>query len=329
MRRRDFITILGATAVAWPHAGRAQGPVKSNPRIGVLWHAANAEGEEPYFTALREGFEDIGYVEGRNITFYHRFPNELPDRFRAMAAELVSSGVDVLIGLGAAVAPYLKEATTTIPIVFVIVPDPVGSKLVDSLAHPGGNATGLTTMAPELSGKRLQLIKETMPELTRIGLLVNPAAQIAQLYVQEARAAAATLGLGVQIFEARSLDQLPEVFDAMSRAGLRALMVNQEGLFFVGRERIAHLAIEHRLATCVWSRETLEAGALMSYGPDLVAICRRTAVLVQKILNGATPAELPVEQPTKFQFVINLRTAKALGLAIPQSLLVRADEVIE
>jgi putative ABC transport system substrate-binding protein len=187
----------------------------------------------------------------------------------------------------------------------------------------------MSTIAPELTGKRLELIREAIPDLTGIALLINPDAQISRLYVQEAQAAAETLGLRVEVFEARSLDQLPRAFEAAARAGLRAMMINQEGLFFVGRAQIARLAIEHRLATCVWSPETLKAGALMSYGPNLAAICRRTAVFVQKIVNGVKPAEIPVEQPTKFQFGINLTTAKVLGMNISPMLIARADEVIE
>jgi ABC-type uncharacterized transport system substrate-binding protein len=309
-----------------PFASHAQ---TARPRIGVLWHAANAQEEEPYFSALSQGLRDYGYVDGRNIALVHRFPDETPERFKAMATELAAMPVDVLIGIGAAASPDVKNATATIPVVFVFVPDPVGSKFVESLARPGGNVTGLTSIAPELSGKRLQLLKEAIPDLMRLALLINPHAPVSRLYVDEVRAAAAKLGLRVEIFEAGSLVELPSAFGAMAKAGVRSVMINQEGLFFVGRAQIARLAVEHRLPTCVWSRETLEAGALMSYGPDLVTIARRTAVFVDKILKGAKPGELPVEQPTRFQLLINLKTAKALGLAIPRELLVRADGVIE
>jgi ABC-type uncharacterized transport system substrate-binding protein len=328
MRRREFITLIGGAA-AWPLVARAQQPTAKMPRVGVLWHAANAAAEGPYFRALMEGFRKLGYVEGRNITIENRFPNEVPAQFKSMAADLVSLQVDVLIGVGAIASQYVKNASATIPIVFIYAPDPVGSKLVDSLAHPGRNATGLTIMAPELTGKRLQFLKETIPGLTRVALLTNPNAQISNLYITEAQAAATNLGLDLQKFEARSLEELRPTFESMTRAGSQALSINSEGLFYVGRETIAKLAIEHRLPTCVWSRETLEAGALMSYGPDQIAICRRAAVYVDKILKGAKPAELPVEQPTKFQFLINLKTAKALGLTVPPTLLTSADEVIE
>jgi putative ABC transport system substrate-binding protein len=187
----------------------------------------------------------------------------------------------------------------------------------------------MSTISPELSGKRLELIKEAIPELTRVAVLTNPNAKISELYVREAHTAANTLGLSVEIFEARSLSELPGAFEAIAKAGMRALMINQEGLFFVGRAQIAELAIAHQLVTCVWSPEVLKAGALMSYGPNIVAICRRTAVFVQKILNGTKPAEIPVELPTKFELGINLKTAQALRIRIPPTLLARADEVIE
>lgn len=329
LSRRGFITFLGATAAAWPLAARPQQRSAKTSMIGVLWHAANAEEEAPYFKALLEGFRDLGYVEGRNIVFEHRFPNEIPERFASMAAELVSLNVDVLVGVGANASPYAKRATAKIPVVFMYVPDPVASKLVDSLARPGGNATGLTNLSVGLSGKRVQFLKDAVPKLARVGLLVNPNAQITRLYVEETRAAADKLRLTIQVFEARSLDELARAFDEMARAGMQALAINADGLFFQGRATIARLALARRLPLCVWSRETLVAGALMSYGPDQIVISRRVAVFVDKILKGARPAELPVEQPSRFEFLINLKTARQLGLKVPRDLLVQASEVIE
>jgi putative tryptophan/tyrosine transport system substrate-binding protein len=328
MKRRAFITLAAGTMFARVTNVRAQ-PAHKIPKIGVLWHAANAAGEEPYFTALREGFRDLGYIEGGNIAFEDRFPNESPDKFKAMATELAAIPVDVLIGIGAAASPYVKAASSSIPVVFAIVPDPVGSGLVKSLARPGENATGLSTIAPELSGKRLELIKEVDTDVKRVALLVNPQAQVSRLYIDNARAAAEKLGVEIDVFQASSLNDLPGAFEMVERTGLRAMVVDQEGLFFVGRSQIARLSLEHRLITCVWSAETLRAGALLSYGPNLVTICRRIPILVQKILSGTEPAEIPVEQPTRFELGINLKTAKALGLTIPATLLARADEVIE
>src|SRR5258708_14202567 len=216
----------------------------------------------------------------------HRFPNEMPDHFRAMASELVQIPVDILIAIGAASSQYVKTATATIPIIFVFVPDPVGMRLVDSLARPGGNATGLTSIAPELSGRLWQLWKEVVPSLKKVALLINPDAEVSRLYVEQAEAAARQLGVAVEPFKAASLAAVPGAFDAMAAAGAKALMIGPEGLFFVGRKQIAQLALDHKLPLCVWSHESFEAGALMSYGPDMVAICRGAARFVDKILKG-------------------------------------------
>ena len=326
--RREFISALGGVVVTWPLAVHAQ-QVGRIPTVGVLWHAGSAEQEQPYFGALLEGFKDLGYVEGKNIRLEHRFPNETPERFKSMAAELVSLKVDVLVTVGNPTAPYAKDATSTIPIVFLFVSDPVRAKLVDSLARPGGNATGLSNFATDLTAKRIEFLKEIVPGLSRVGLLVNPSEPSSNQYVDEGKAAAAALALAVQTFEVRSLEELEPAFAAMVKGGVQAGTFGPGGLLFQGRVVIDRLAIAHRLPICVWSRETLVSGALMSYGPDQVAIARSVAVYVDNILKGAKPAELPVQQPTKFQLLINLKTAKTLGLTIPESFLVRADEVIE
>lgn len=328
MRRRDLIAILGGVIVVLPDVGQAQ-QAKRVRRIAILWHAANADEEGPYLEAVRQGLKDFGYVEGHTVTLEHRFPNEEPERFRAMAAELASMKPDVLLAAGASASIAAKNATTTVPVVFMVVPDPVGSKLVDSLARPGGNLTGLTNFAVQLSAKRLEYLKEAIPGLSRVGLLINPNVQITRRYIEESEAAAATLRLSIQLVEVRSVDELEPAFDAMVKARVQAVAVNAEGLFFQGRAIVARLALARRLPTCVYSRETLEAGALMSYGPDQRAIFRRAAVYVDKILKGAKPAELPVEQPTRFEFLVNLKTARALGLPIPQSLLLRADQTLD
>ena len=326
VRRRDFITALGM--VILPDVGQAQ-QTKKVPTIAILWHAANADEEGPYLEAVRQGLRELGYVEGRTVTLENRFPNEEPERFRAMAAELVSLKPDVLLAAGASASIAAKNATTTVPVVFMVVPDPLGSRLVDSLARPGGNVTGLTNFAVQLSAKRLEYLKEAIPGLSRVGLLINPNVQITRRYVDESEAAAATLRLAVQPFEVRSLDDLERAFDAMVKARVQAVAVNAEGLFFQGRGLVAKLALARRLPTCVYSRETLEAGALMSYGPDQRAIFRRAAIYADKILKGVKPAELPVEQPTRFEFLINLKTAKALRLTIPPAVLLRVDETLE
>jgi len=327
IRRREFVVTLGSAADTWPLAARSQ--QSRIARIGVLWHAGSAEEEGPYFTQLLQGFKELGYIEGKTITFEHRFPNEIPERFKSMAAELASLHVDVLVSVGNVASPYAKNATTTIPIVFILVPDPVGTKLVDSFARPGGNVTGLSTYASDVVGRRLQLLKEIVPRLSRVAQLVNPNSPASRLHIELTQAAATELGLTVQRFEARSLDELEPTLDAMAHAGMQGIAVNPEGLAFQGRAIIPKLALARRLALCAYSKETFEHGALMSYGVDQRAICRRAAVYADKILRGAKPVELPVEGPTKFEFLINLKTAKALGFEVPPMLLARADEVIE
>jgi putative ABC transport system substrate-binding protein len=260
MRRRELITILGGVIVILPDVGRAQ-QVKKVPRIAILWHAANADEEGPYLEAVRQGLKDFGYVEGHTITLENRFPNEEPERFRAMAAELVSMKPDVLLAAGASAAMAAKSATTALPVVFMVVPDPLGSKLVDSLARPGGNVTGLTNFSVQLSAKRLEFLKEAIPGLSRVGLLINPNVQITRQYIEESQAAAASLRLTIQLVEVRSVDELEPAFDAMVKARVQAVAVNAEGLFFQGRVLVSRLALARRLPTCVYSRETLEAGA--------------------------------------------------------------------
>ena len=327
MRRREFIAAAGS-AVMWPRVGSAQ-EKRRLPRIGVLWHAANAEEEGSIFTSLIEGFRDLGYIDGRSIIFEHRYPNEVPERFKAMAAELVSLNVDVLVGIGNNASPYVRNATTSIPVVFILVADPVGTNLVDNIARPSGNTTGMSNFSDELIGKRLQILKEIIPGLSDVALLVNPAAKVSSLYVRVFQAASEQLGIRVQKFEAKSREELKSVFETINNARVQALFTNADGLAFTQRTLIAQLALKYRLPLAVWAREPLLAGALISYGADPLAISRRTAIYVDRLLKGARPSELPVEQATKFELLINLKTANALGLTVPPTLLARADEVIE
>jgi len=315
------ISSLSASALAHGQAARI-------PRVGVLWHAANIEEETPYFQSLIEGFSTLGYIAGRNITLEHRFPDEKPELFTRMAAELVSMRCDVLVGVGSA-AVYVKRATSTIPIVFMYVPDPVGAGLAESIRRPGGNATGLTNFSVDLTAKRLQHFKEVVPSVTRVGLLINPTANISGLYVTQSREAAPKLGLTTEVFEVPVLGQLDQAFDAMVRAGMQGVVINAESLFYQGKQRIAKLALTRRLPACVWVKELVDDGALVSYGVDQRAISRRVAVYVDRILKGEKPAEIPVEQPTKFEVIINMKTAKALGLTIAPTALLRADQIIE
>jgi putative tryptophan/tyrosine transport system substrate-binding protein len=295
----------------------------------VLWHAGSADEEQPFFGALQQGFKDLGYVEGDNIKLVHRFPNELPDRFKIMAAELVELTVDVLVGVTAG-AVYEKAATSTIPIVFVLFPDPIRGKLVESIARPGGNVTGFASVAAEgFVRKRVQLLQNAIPGLSRIGALFNPSEGIPRAYLDEARTAAADLGLAFQEFQASSLAELDDAFEAMSRSGIRGLIVTGGGLFYQGRHQIAKLAATHRLPIGVWATEIMADGVFMSYGPSLASIVRRGPTYVDKILKGAKPSELPVELPTHFQLIVNLKTARACGVEVPEALLAQADEVIE
>jgi putative ABC transport system substrate-binding protein len=323
--RRTFIVLAGSTLVC-SRSARAQ----KIPRVGVLWHAADPKEEEPYFSALLKGFSDLGYADGRNVTFEHRFPNEIPERFKSMAAELVASKVDVLVSISGTASVHAKNATLTVPIVFVFVNDPVQSKLVKSLARPGGNATGLTNFQSDITQRRLQIFKEVVPGMSRVAQLVNPDAPVARANIASIRDAAVKLGLTVQTFEARSIAELEMAFDAMVAAKMQGVTYGPGELIqFVGRDLMAKLALARRLPLSAHSREVFEAGALVAYGTDNVAIIRRAAVYVDKILKGEKPADIPVEGPTKFELLISLKVAKALGIEVPPVMLGRADEVVE
>ena len=327
MRRREFIALVGSGAATWPLVARAQQSIKT-PTVAYLWHAGNPEQEQPYYGALEDGFAKLGYIDGRNFKLIHRFPNEIPDNFRRMAAELVSLNVDVLMG-GAVAVPYLRQATSTIPIVFMFIPDPVGMKLIESLARPGGNATGLSNFGRDLAGKRLQLLKELVPGLSRVAFLINSNLPATRMYVEVMTEAAAQLGLELRNFEAHTLEEMEPAFDLMVKSDMQAATIAQGGTAFQARAIIPKLALARQLPLCAYSRETFEYGALLSYGPDNIEMTRRSAVYVDKILKGMKPSDIPVEQPTKFEFLINLKTAKALGLTVPFGLLNAADEVIE
>jgi putative tryptophan/tyrosine transport system substrate-binding protein len=325
MERRSVLALIAA-AIATPMLARGQEQHRI-PRVGVLWHAGDARGEAPYFESLREGFEALGYTSGK-IEFEHRFPNEKPELFESMAAELVALAPDVIVAVSNAAA-YVKRATSTIPIVFMYVPDPVGANLVETIRHPGGNATGLSNFGVDLSPKRLEYLKEAVPSLSKVALLLNPANRIATLYVEESTAAAPKLGLTCKAYYAADLDGLDAAFDAIAAAGMEAVVVNAEALFYQGKERIAKLALARKLPTCSWVREVAAAGTLLSCGADQRGIARRVPYYVDRILKGEKPGDIPVEQPTTVQFCINLATAKALGIMPSEALLTEADEVIE
>jgi putative tryptophan/tyrosine transport system substrate-binding protein len=332
MDRRTFLAGTGAVLLAAPLVVEAQQAGKV-ARIG--WLSLNrAASPSPHLTeAFRQGLRDLGYVEGRNVVIEYRDAGGNVERLPALAAELVALKVDVLVtGGGTATALAAKQATKTIPIVFASAGDPVGSGLVTSLARPGGNVTGLSNLTPELVGKRLELLTQAVPGVSRVAALWQPGGlgeRTDKDVLKEAEAAARTLAVRLQLVEARGPADFDRAFSDMTKARAGALTVLPSLMFSSERRRLVDLAAKTRLPAVYPQRDFIDAGGLMAYGPNLADLFRRTATYVDKILKGAKPADLPVEQPTKFELVINLKTAKALGLTIPPSLLGRADQVIQ
>lgn len=325
MRRRDFIAVLSSAAVAWPFAARAQQTGKL-PTIGVLG-ATTALNWSQWLPAFVQRLRELGWIEGRTIAIEVRWAEGRPERFAEIAAEFVRFKVDVIVTAGGAVLAA-KQATSVIPIVFAVANDPVGGGLIASLARPGGNVTGLSIQAPDLAGKRLELLREIVPGLRRLAILTNVDYPAAVVEMGEAQAAAGALGLEVVMLEIRKAEEIASVFGKL-KGRADALYVCVDPLLSAHRIRINTLANVARLPTISGLRELVEAGSLMSYGPNFSDLFRRTGDYVDKILRGAKPGELPVEQPTKFDLVINLTTANAIGLMIPEPFLLRADEVIE
>jgi len=324
MKRRDFITLLGGAA-AWPVAAGAQQPGKA-ARIGYLAIRAPMSADEALLQALRE----LNWIEGRNIVIERRFSAGNFDRLREFAAELVRLKVDAIVAVASASTQAAKDATASIPICFVNAGDPVGQGFAMSLARPGGNVTGVSFDAsPDITAKQLQLILETVPKASRVAVLWNPTSPFLRSYWSVAQAAAPALGVVLQSLEVQDASQYETAFKAIGRDRADALVVLSDSFATFHRARIAELAAEHRLPVLYGHRQYVEAGGLMSYGPSLFDVYRRAAAYVDKILKGTRPADLPVEQPTKYELVINLKTAKALGLELPPTLLARADEVIE
>jgi len=322
--RRQFITLMGAAA-AWPFAARAQQTAKL-PTIGYLGTAA-ASAWAPWTAAFVQRLHELGWIEGRTVAIQYRWAEGRTERFAEIAAEFVRLKVDVIVtGGNAAVAA--KQASSVVPIVFALASDPVSDGLVATLARPGGNITGLSIQAPDLAGKRLALLREVVPGLRRLAIMVNVDLPAAVLEMGEIQAAAGTLGLDVATFEIRLAEDIAPAFEAL-KGRAEALYVVGDALVIIHRVRINILALTARLPTMLATREYVEAGGLMSYGPSFTDLFRRAGDYVDKILRGAKPGELPVEQPTKFDFVINLTTAKALGIDISPTVLARADEVIE
>jgi putative ABC transport system substrate-binding protein len=325
MRRREFMTLLGGAAVAWPLAGRAQQAAKL-PTIGFLGTPA-ASAWAPWTAAFVQRLRELGWIEGRTVAIQYRWAEGRAERWAEFAAEFVGLKVDVIVSGGNA-AVAAKRASTVVPIVFTMVDDPVGMGLVASLARPGGNVTGLAMQSTDVVGKRLALLREAVPDLRRLAIMANVEYPFAALEMAQAQTAVRTLGLDAAIFEIRRAEDIAPAFEALKdRAD--ALYVVGDALVMTHRIRINTLALTARVPTMHVVRELVEVGGLMSYGANFSDLFLRAADYVDKILRGVKPGDIPVEQPTKFDLVINLTTARALGLTVPPTLLARADEVIE
>ena len=324
LKRRAFITLLGGVAT-WPLAVRAQQPAERMRRIGIL-----ADERWPPIDSLKQGLRNLGYVEGQNLEVVSRFAAGQAERFPGLAAELVALPVEVIVALGTPASVAAKRATEAIPIV-VQTGDPVAAGLVRDLAHPGGNVTGFSGQAADAEGKRLELLKELLPSLSRVAVLVNPANSFTMLALDHARSGAIALGLRLDAVEASSVADLERALTALRSDRPGAVLVTADrGPLMIARTRIAEFLMTNRLPSVSSFYEHVQAGGLMAYAANYHAYFRRNvALVIDKIFKGTKPGDLPVQQPTEFELILNLKTAKALGLDIPPTLLARADEVIE
>jgi putative tryptophan/tyrosine transport system substrate-binding protein len=324
--RRKFITLLGGAAAAWPIAARAQQPAM--PVVGVL--STRAPGADPYLlTALHRGLKEAGFVDGQNLRIEYRFAANQYDRLPTLAADLVGRRVALIVSMGTPAAPAAKAATATIPVVFGVGDDPVQLGLVGSLAHPGGNLTGVTTLSGELGSKRLELLRELVPTAGLVGVLVNPTNLNAEAVLKDLQTAARAIGLQIHLLRASTEHEIESAFATLLELRTEGLMVGTDPFFNSRSEQLARLALRHAVPTVFQFREFAVAGGLMSYGGSITEVYRLVGIYVGRILKGEKPGELPVQQVTKVELLINLRTAKALGLNVPSTLLARADEVIE
>lgn len=328
MRRREFIA-LGVSAMVLPMVTRAQQQAGKTYRIGYL-SQGSATGAPGLLEAFRQGLHELGWIEGQNIVIEYRFAEGQADRLPRFADELVGLKVDLIAATTTPASLAAKDATKTIPIVGISFDNPLLHGLVASLANPGGNVTGLSySVGPEIFGKDLELLRELLPDLRRVAVLSNSTGPNHAPMIDNIKAAASSLGVQLLILDARKPDEFDAAFQAMVRERVAGLFVFGDPMFSVHRTRLADLAVKHRLPTMYTNRPHIEAGGLMCYGPNFADVWRRAATYVDKVLKGSRPADLPVEQPTKFELVINLKTAKALGITVPPTLLARADEVIE
>ena len=326
MRRRDFITLIGGAATGWPLVARAQQPA-TVARIGYLG-LGPASAVSSRVEALRAGLRDLRWVEGKNLVFEFRWADNV-DQLPGLAADLVRMKVDVIFATSSTLVEAARQATKTIPIVFATHADPIGSGHVASLPRPGGNITGLSELTTEIDAKALEILKEVVPQSTRIGVLWNPTTPSQVPGLQSVKAAGERLGLALSIVSTATVEDLDAAFASMARENVGGVFVMPAPVTVSFRARLAELALKRRLPTIFGNKENVVAGGLMSYGVDRNDLTRRAALYIDKILKGAKPADLPVEQPTKFELVINLKTARALGLEINPQLLATADEVIE
>ena len=324
MRRREFITLIGGALAAWPLAARAQQPARPY-RVAYLALLAGRDS-----VVVKQRLDELGYIEGKNMIFDFRSAEGRSERLLQLASELVRTSPDVIVaGFGTLAAQAAQVATETIPIVFASVGDPIGAGIVKSLNRPGANVTGITPQGTETGGKRLQMLEELVPGIRILAVLMNPETPFSMLALQELKVAADARGQRLEVFEIRSTDQLSHIIEFTARSGATGLVILEDPLLLGLRRQITELATELRLPAIYGNREFAEAGGLLSYGPDRGQLYRRAAELIDKILKGAKPADIPVERPTKFELVINVKTARALGLTVPDKLLALADEVIE
>ena len=328
VKRREFITLLGGAAAVWPLAAHAQAS-KNIPRLCFLTFDP-ATSRSTRFDAFFQGLVDLGYVDGKTITIDYLSADGHGERFPSLAAECLRLKADIIAVSTTPATQAAKKATPTIPIVMIGLGDPVGTGLVDSLAQPGGNVTGMSMMVPEVATKRLELLKEAVPGISRVLVLSYLADPIAPLQVKAMQQAAGSLGVTLQIHDIQTADDLPAAFDAGAKERAEGLIVTAESIFVVQRARVSELAARYRLpAMYPYTIQVADAGGLMAYDVDYPDLERRAATYVDRILKGAKPSDLPVQQPTKFALVINLKTAKSLGLTISESFLLRADQLIE